>query len=140
MFMNGVHLELIAQRSRFKVTTKRETQTGTRAWAGNMFQSTRGKYNAVVRVALHSSDKECWYDGERELLLQLVVEQPVDGAGSYGRHQLQRPEVKRATGSEKYSRTPLRTSLSDFSLILSAIWSGVKVLSMPRRYAAKPAT
>jgi len=94
-----------------------------------------------VRAVLHrltSSGKTGTEGTER--VLQLVVEQPVDGAGGCGWHQLQRPEVKYATWSEKYSRTPLRTSSSDLSLIICAIWAGVKVLSEPRRYATKPAT
>ena len=48
-----------------------------------------------------------------------------------------RPNMQDGT---KNLRTPPRTSLSDFSSMVLAIWAGVKVLSRLRRYAAKPAT
>ena len=41
---------------------------------------------------------------------------------------------------EKNSRIPVRTFLSDFVSISLATWAGFKELSVPRRYAAKPAT
>ena len=49
-------------------------------------------------LVLHSP-KEFWYSRERGniTVLQPVVEQLVDGAGSYGSRQLQRPEVKHIT-------------------------------------------
>jgi len=75
--------------------------------------------------------------GNQERLLEAVVEQLVGGVGGYRRRGLQRPGVKHGT---KNSRTLPRTFLSDNSSIVVAIWSGVKLLSRPRRYAAKPAT
>ena len=109
---------------------------------GDPFHSSQGKNtNPVKKVILHSSDKERWYNREQgrqriySLLLSnlLAVPRATGGADfSVGRSNVR--------FGEKNSRTPLRTSLSDFSSIILAIWSGLKELSRPRRYAAKPAT